>query len=86
MIDLEQAEILCKRMRVDHTKSICSSRDWNEILGAEHQALKWFPQIVSKLRECRALVAELRETRQIVSELRAARDRIRELESKLVEL
>jgi hypothetical protein len=61
MIDLNQAEIICKRIKIDHTKRIFGFRDWNEILAAEHQALKWFPELVEELKLARDRIKKLED-------------------------
>ena len=58
MIDLNQAEILCKRMKPEPGKKLYDV-DWKEILAAQHEALKMFPQLVSELQVARDYIGTL---------------------------
>jgi hypothetical protein len=49
LIDLNQAEILCKRMELNPNRRL-GDHDWIEILASEREALRMFPDLVSELK------------------------------------
>jgi hypothetical protein len=61
VIDLNQAEIICKRIEMGYVRTNLGFYDLKEILTAEHQALKWFPELVEELKIARDRIRKLED-------------------------